>query len=109
MNMKSTSDKPATRDVYALGDQRGRIKIGVSNNYEKRFANLQTGNADNLRKVHAEATSYSIATKVEKTARAILSSDHSKVREWINNCSDEDAIGAIRLAHEYHRGRNNSR
>lgn len=104
--MKPPREKPATRDVYVVGDKRGRKKIGVSNDAERRLTNLQTGNGDDLTKVHVEKTAYHLGTKVERTARAILMTDHTHKREWINNCSDEDAINAVRTAHEYHRGRN---
>ncbi|GLR67623.1 hypothetical protein GCM10010909_23040 [Acidocella aquatica] len=95
------------RDIYALADDRGRVKIGSSNDVWKRKDNLQTGNADELRLVHAEKVERSIASKVERGARKILKDNgHSGVREWINDVPDDDARDAIRTAHDNQRGRN---
>lgn len=98
---------PSHRDVYALGDGRDRVKIGVSNDIRKRISDLQTGTADSLRLIHSEKTERSIATKVERGARRMLSSaGKTGVREWSNNVSDDEARDAIRVAHDIERGRN---
>jgi hypothetical protein len=98
---------PSHRDVYALGDERNRVKIGISNDIRKRMSDLQTGTADNLRLIHSEKAERSIATKVERGARKMLSdAGKTGVREWRNDVSDDEARDAIRVAHDNERGRN---
>lgn len=105
--LKKPHHKPDTRDVYALGDGRGRAKIGVSNDAYKRKRNLQTGSADELNILHVEKTAYDLGTKVERRARAILTdAGKEKTREWIRDCSADEARDAIRTAHDIERGRN---
>lgn len=98
---------PTHRDIYALADGRGRVKVGSSNDIWQRMSNLQTGSADELRLAHAEKVERSISSKVERGAQKILKEGgRSGVREWINNVSDDEARDAIRTAHDNERGRN---
>lgn len=83
------------------------MKIGMSNEIRKRMSDLQTGTADKLRLLHSEKVERSIATKVERGARKILSSaGKTGVREWHNDVSDDEARDAIRVGHDIERGRN---
>lgn len=105
--MKKPYQKQDTRDVYALGDERGRVKIGVSNDAYKRKRNLQTGSADDFTMFHVEKTAYDLGTKVERRAHAILTdAGKKKKREWISGCSADEARDAIRTSHDIERGRN---
>lgn len=100
--------KPPTRDVYVIHDkERGACKIGVSNNAEERFRNLQTGSSVDLEITHIEKVPYNFGNKVERTARDLLvKSGHPKTREWIGRCSPDEAREAVITAHETERGRN---
>lgn len=99
--------KPSHRDVYAVGDERNRVKIGVSNNAGNRILNLQTGTADKLRMIHVENVEYELGTKVERRALQILGEQGKDgVREWRNNVSDEEARNSIQTAYEIERGNN---
>jgi hypothetical protein len=60
--------RPTHRDIYALADERGRVKVGISNDIWTRRKDLQTGTADELRLVHAEKVETSISSKVEDPA-----------------------------------------
>ena len=100
-------EPPSHKDIYALRDERNRVKIGRSNDIWKRMSDLQTGNADNLRLVHSEKADRSIAAKVERGARKILDdAGKTGVREWRNDVSDDEARDAIRTSHDVVRGKN---
>ncbi len=107
--MKAQREKPAKRSVYAVCDtDRNACKIGVSNDVKIRLRNLQTASPKDFQLAHEESVDYPLATKVESLARRnLVSQGHSKKREWINNCSPEEAKEAIILAHVVERGRNN--
>ncbi|WP_316979808.1 GIY-YIG nuclease family protein [Shumkonia mesophila] len=100
--------KPPTRDVYVIYDsERAACKIGVSNCAEQRFCNLQTGSSVDLELTHIEKVPYPLGTKVERTARKILTDlGHPKTREWIGRCFPDQARDAIVTAHEIERARN---
>ena len=98
---------PTHKDIYALRDERNRVKIGRSIDIRKRMSDLQTGNADNLRLVHSEKVETSIAAKVERGARKLLDgAGKTGVREWRNDVSDDEARDAIRTSSDVERGRN---
>lgn len=79
----------------------------MSVDIRKRMSDLQTGTADNLRLIHSEKVEQSIAIKVERGARKLLSdAGKTGVREWRNDVSDDEARDAIRTAHDIERGRN---
>ena len=87
---------PTHRDINALADDRGRVKVGSSNDIATRKMNLQTGSADELRLVHAEKVERSISSKVERNARKILEENgHSRVREWLRGVPDDEAFADI--------------
>lgn len=106
--MKNRGPKPETRDVYVVHDpERSACKVGVSNNAEGRFTNLQTGSSVDLTLTHVEKVDYALGTKVERTARRILvENGRPKTREWIGRCDPDEAREAVKTAHEIERGRN---
>ena len=69
--------------VYAAMDSQKRIKIGISNNPEKRIKNLNIGNADKLKLVmvkKAEKPKYQSETELHKNFKAY------KIRsEWFSS------------------------
>jgi T5orf172 domain len=100
---------PSHRGVYALGDERSRVKIGVSNDVQKRKTDLQTGSADNLRVIHVENVERPIAPAVERGAHKILTDNgKARVREWFTGVSDDEARAGIQTSHVNERGRNRS-
>ncbi len=106
--MQTEFDLSPPREVYAICDaDRRACKIGVSNDARGRIRNLQTGSPVNYKLAHIETVDRHIAAKVERGARKVLTDNgHSKVREWINKCSAEQAREAIITAHACERGRN---
>lgn len=68
------------RYIYAAQDSRGRLKIGISNNPERRLKNLNIGNADELKLIYTkEATSCGYRDEVELHKKA---SGYCIKNEW---------------------------
>ncbi len=81
-----TDDIPV-RYVYAATDNQGRVKIGISNNPERRLMELNTGNADELRLIFVKETvneRYSDETALHNTAKQY----HIR-SEWFDNRATE--------------------
>jgi len=82
LNNFDTDDIPV-RFIYAAMDERGRIKIGISNNPERRVKELNTGNADELKLIFVKQTKnkgFLDETKLHKQGK-----EYHIRSEWFNN------------------------
>lgn len=76
-------DTITDRYVYAAIDKQGRIKIGISNNPERRIKELNIGNADTLELIFtkkAEGRGYSDEIALHNSAK-----DYRIRSEWFSN------------------------
>jgi hypothetical protein len=78
------------RNLYLIGDENGRVKIGSANNTKKRLKELQTGNPDRL-KVIAE---FEDMGRQETFAQRLRSENRiRKDGEWFK--LDEKSLGRL--------------
>jgi len=76
-------DDIPVRFIYAAMDEKGRIKIGISNNPERRVKQINIGNADELKIIftkQAENKGFSDETKLHKQGE-----EHHIRSEWFDN------------------------
>jgi hypothetical protein len=82
--------------IYIISNERGPIKIGISNNPQARLIGLRTGSADALTLTHIFKPSGS-AKKLEKQVHMMLAKAHIS-GEWFNATVDDAVIAVERAA-----------